>query len=133
MAYKTNRIAGFEFIAIEGEPDETAQAVSIDSWAGVDGMEFTDEGRKGIPFAIFTIVDCNDLLTADITCRAYKDLIGQGSVTITKDGELLVDRFKVLTVTKLRRAAIQTAVGNKKSAQAGAILECRWELVAVPA
>lgn len=132
MAYKINRIAGFTFIAINGEPDESAQSISIDSWPGVDGMDFTDEGRKAVPFGLITVVDCNDLQDADITSRAYKDLIEQGSVTITKDGEILTDRFKVLSVTKLNRQAISTAVGNKQSELAGALLECRWELIAVP-
>lgn len=132
MAYKTNRIANFQFIAIRGEPDEPMQGISIDSWAGVNGLEFTDEGTKANPFSLVTIVDVDDILVGNVTVRAYKQLCADGSVVIVKDGDTLVNRFKVLGVTKINLQAITTAVGNKKSNQAGAILECRWDLVAVP-
>jgi hypothetical protein len=132
VAYLTQRIAGFEFIAIIGAPDESAQMVSIDSWGGVNGVDFTDEGKKGSPFSILTVTDVDDKLDGDIKVRAYKDLIAQGSVTITQDGELLVDRFKVLAVIPMSIRKISTAVGNKQSAQAGSLLECRWDLIALP-
>lgn len=132
MPYKINRIENFPFISIDGEPDESGAAISIDSWGGVNGMDFTDEGQKAIPFSVFTLVDCNDLLMADVTYRAYKQLQGQGSVAIVRNGELLTDRFKVLLVVPVQRAIITTAVGNKLSAQSGAILRCRWDLVACP-
>lgn len=131
MAYKVNRISTFNFIAINGEPDESQASISIDSWPGVDGFEFTDEGNKANAFSLVTVTDCNDLLHADLVVRLYKELVAQGSVSIIKDGEALFDRFKVLSVTKLNRQAISTAVGNKQSAYAGALLECRWELIAV--
>jgi hypothetical protein len=132
MAYLTQRIAGFEFIAILGAPDESAQMLSIDSWGGVNGVDFTDEGKKGTPFSILTVVDANDKLDADLKVRAYKDLIAQGSVSVTQDGEILTDRFKVLAVVPSPIRKISTSVGNKKSAQAGALLECRWDLIALP-
>lgn len=132
MAYLTNRIGPFEFTAIRGEPDEAMQAISIDSWAGADGLEFTDEGSKAMPFSLFTLVDVDDITDGNIKTRAYKSQCAQGSVAIVKDGDVLVNRFKVLGVTKINCQKVEVAVGNKKSGQAGAILECRWDLIAVP-
>lgn len=132
MAYPINRIAGFNFIAIIGGLDQSAPMVSVDSWPGVDGVDFTDEGKKGSVFSVFTITDANDRQTADILVRAYKDLIGQGSVSIVQDDSLSIDRFKVLAVRPLPIQAIQFAVGNKQSVSAGALLQCQWDLMAIP-
>ena len=132
MAYLTNRIGAFDFIAIIGEMDESLQQVSIDSRPGVTGTEFTLEAVKGRVFSVLTIVDCDNLLMADVTCRMYKALAGDDTVAVVRNGELLLDRFKVLAVTPLRKYKIASAAGNKISNQAGAMLECQWDLIAVP-
>lgn len=132
MAYLINKISNFKFIAIAGAVDESAVAISIDSWAGVDGVDFTDEGRKGVPFSLFTLVDTDDLAEATERIRDYKELTASGSVEIVQDGEIILERFKVLAVTPLRKQKIAVAVGNKQSTLAGALLECRWDLIAQP-
>lgn len=132
MAYLENRIGAFKFIAIYGEMDEAQQQVSIDSRPGVTGTEFTLEAVKGRPFSVVTIVDTDDLLMADVICRGYKDLAGDDTVSVVRNGEILIQRFKVLAVTPLRKYKIANAAGNKISNQAGAMLECQWDLIAAP-
>lgn len=136
MAYLLNKIGDFTFISLEGKVDPpVAQAIVIDSRPGVDGMEFTFTGRKSFPFSLVSLVDCDDLVQADLFILAYKASISDNVVDVTQDGVPLIFgnfRCKVLNVTPLRRDRITTAVGNKQSNQAGALLQCRWDLIAVP-
>ena len=131
MPYLQNSIGQFNFISLEGEYDPEAQSIVIDSRPGVDGMEFTLQGNKGQPFPMVSLVDSNTLATAKQLIRDYKTLIAAGTVGVWKNGEVHF-QCKVLGVTPLRIAKITTAVGNKQSAAAGAIVECRWDLIAVP-
>jgi hypothetical protein len=94
-------------------------------------MEFTLLGVKGQPFAMISLVDVNSLADGKSLIEDYKDLVAGNPVSVWKNGEVYVSA-KVLKVTPLRLAKIQTAVGNKRSSIAGAILECRWDLVAIP-
>jgi hypothetical protein len=131
MPYLTNSIGAFSFISLEGEYDWEEQQIAIDSRPGVEGMEFTLLGVKGQPFAMISLVDVNSLADGKSLIEDYKDLVAGNPVSVWKNGEVYVSA-KVLKVTPLRLAKIQTAVGNKRSSIAGAILECRWDLVAIP-
>ena len=135
MAYLTNSIGPFRFISLDGELDHTGESIAIDSRPGVYGMEFTLLGEKGQPFSMMSIVDVDDLTQASIQMISYKELIELNTVNVWKNGIPILGGFlvKVLNVTKTRAFKIVTPVGNKISNQAGAILECRWDLIAVPA
>jgi hypothetical protein len=135
MAYLRNSIGDFNVISLQGEIDDKGEAISIDSRPGVDGMEFTLLGLKAQPFSMISLVDCDDLTAANIEMIGYKELIELNTVNVFKNGVPIMGGFliKVLNVTCLRRDKIVTAVGNKISNQAGALLECRWDLIAVPA
>lgn len=134
MAYLRNSIGPFNFISLEGAVDIPGQVIVVDSRPGVDGMEFTLLGLKGQPFPMISTVDIDDLFWSDPSVQDYKTLIELGAVDVWKNGvPLLADCLvKVLNVTKLDTRQIATAVGNKLSAQSGALLVCRWDLVAVP-
>lgn len=134
MAYLINKIGDWDFITLEGKVDPPiAQGILIDSRAGVDGMEFTFIGKKSQPFSLISMRDYDDLLQAELFLNAYKADLASNVVDVIQDGvPLLLYRCKVLNVTPIRRDKIATAVGNKLSAQAGAIMQCRWDLIAVP-
>lgn len=135
MAYLENIIGGFDFITLDGRVDPPAQTVVIDSRPGVLGMEFTFLGKKAKPFTLISTRDVDDLTQADVFVAAYKALIGDNTVSITQNGvQILVGQYliKVLDVTPLTVQKISTAVGNKRSNQAGVLLTCRWDLIAVP-
>lgn len=131
MPYLQNSISQFSFVSLEGEYDWEEQQIVADSRPGVTGMEFTLLGVKGQPFVMVSLVDVDSLGAGKSLIEDYKALVAADPVTVFKNGEIYVSA-KVLKVTPLRLAKIQTAVGNKKSVSAGAILECRWDLVAIP-
>jgi hypothetical protein len=131
MPYLTNSIANFNFISLEGEYDPEQPSLMIDSRPGVTGMDFTLTATKGQPFTLISLADVNSLASGKQAVRDYKTLIGLGTVAIWKNSELYMFA-KVLNVTPFRLDRISTAVGNKQSALAQAILQCRWDLVAAP-
>jgi len=135
MPYLRNSIGPFNFISLEGAVDMPGQQIVIDSRPGVTGMEFTLQGRKGQPFVLMSTVDKDSIFWADAEVDLYKDLIAVGLVDVFKNGVPLVGAclVKVLNVTKVDVQKISTAVGNKLSNQSGALLTCRWDLIAVPA
>lgn len=133
MAYLRNSIGEFKFISLEGEVDAPAQSVMVDSRAGVDGLEFTFLGKKSQPFSLVSLVDADSITDANLLVLDYKQLIAEDVVDITKNGvSLMTYRAKVLGVTPLDIRACAVAVGNKISNQARALLQCRWDLIAVP-
>lgn len=131
MPYLQNSIGQFNFISLEGEYDPTQQSLAIDSRPGVTGMDFTLTATKGQPFALISLVDVSSLAEGKQKIAEYKSLIQLGTVGVWKDSEVYVSA-KVLSVTPLMLKKISTAVGNKKSALAQALLQCRWDLIAVP-
>lgn len=131
MPYLINSISQFSFIELEGEYDWEQQQIAIDSRPGVTGMEFTLLGVKGQPFAMISLVDVDSLDAGKSLIEDYKDLVAADPVSVWKNGVLYVSA-KVLNVTPLQLHKITTAVGNKKSVSAGAILRCRWDLIAIP-
>lgn len=131
MPYLLNSIGQFNFISLEGEYDWEQQAVVIDSRSGVTGMEFTLLGVKGQPFSLISLADVNSLDAGKSLIESYKTTVADNPKPVWKNGVLYVSA-KVLSVTPLQLAKIATAVGNKQSTLAGAILQCRWDLVAVP-
>lgn len=134
MAYLRNSIGDFNFISLEGAVDAPGQMIAIDSRPGVAGMEFTLLARKGQPFVMMSTVDMDSIFWADSELSAYKGLIDEGPVWVWKNGVPLVNAclVKVLNVTKVDVQQISNAVGNKLSNQSGALLTCRWDLIAVP-
>lgn len=131
MPYLTNSIGAYSFISLEGEYDWEQPSLMIDSRPGVEGMDFTLTATKGQPFAMVSLTDVNSLAQGRLLIADYKLLIEGNPTTVIKDGEFYVSA-KVLSVTPLRLARISTAVGNKQSVFAQAILQCRWELIAIP-
>lgn len=135
MAYLSNKIGDYDFISLDGKVDPPAQTLAIDSRPGVTGMEFTFLGRKAKPFTLISVRDVDDLPQADLFVLAYKSLIAEDTVDVIQNGvPLLFGQFlvKVLDVTPMPIQTIATAVGNKRSAQAGVLLICQWDLIAVP-
>lgn len=133
MAYLRNSIDDFQFISLEGAVDMPGQQIVVDSRPGTRGMEFTLLGVKGQPFVMVSLVDMDSIFDADLQLAAYKGLIESDPVNVWKNGVALIGfRVKVLNVTKMRVDKINTAVGNKLSPLSGALLECRWDLIAVP-
>lgn len=131
MAYLLNSIGQFNFISLEGEYDPEAQTLVIDSRPGVDGMEFTLLGNKGQVFQMISLVDSNTIASAKQLVIDYKTLIAGNTVGVFKNSQVHF-QCKVLNVTPIRIAKVANAVGNKQSAVAGVIVECRWDLIAVP-
>jgi hypothetical protein len=131
MSYPLNKIGIHSFISLEGEYDWEQPSIQIDSRPGVTGMDFTLTATKGQPFTLISLVDCNSLEEGRQKIEEYKLLISGNPSTVWKDSEMYVSA-KVLSVTPIMLKKISTAVGNKKSALAQAILQCRWDLVAIP-
>jgi hypothetical protein len=131
MPYLIQSIGAFSFISLQGEYDWEQQRIAIDDRPGVEGMEFTLLGVKGQPFVMVSLVDVDSFAAGKQLIEDYKDLVAGNPVTVWKNSEVYVSA-KVLNVTPLRLAKIQSAAGNKRSTSAGAILECRWDLVAIP-
>lgn len=135
MAYPINTIGGLNFIALEGRVDPPAQAVSIDSRSGVDGMEFTFHGKKANPFTLISIRDADDGAQAAALLATYKMMIDNNTWSLVQDDVPIpvdVYQIKVLAVTELSVKKITRAIGNKLSAQATVLQTCRWDLIAVP-
>jgi hypothetical protein len=139
MALQTNSIGGHSFIALLGEPIPPSFQVLTESRPGVDGTEFILAGNKGLPFSLLSQVDCADYADGLIVFGAYLSMKVIGPVPMVQGGVNSAAEGYLVKVVNVQRApgspkTIRGAVGNKLgSAPNEGFLECRWDLVAVPA
>ena len=134
MALLDNSIGDFTFLGLTGSRQPPRTILSLDERPGVAGTEVTDEGIKGRPFMLMSWVDCEDFAAAEATYIEYLALIGQDSVSMVQGGvasETEGYSIKVLNVRKLYSGTIVPGPGGLNP-PSQAILECEWELLAIP-
>lgn len=135
MALTTNKIGIHQFICLQGQQQPPAQVKVIDERQGVNGSEFVLTGKKGRPFSLISMVDCDSYEDALNTHIVYQRLIEEDAQEIVQadvSGDSLGYRVVVLNVELLEARRIAGAAGNLFSDQAGGFLVCRWDLCAVP-
>lgn len=136
MAQKTQRIGPFSFVSIDGQPDIQKKRLMVDERPGVEGIAVWDQLAKGRPFSVGTLVDVADIEAGRDQFDSYREEIGKRKLGITKDDINYVGlgaMFVVLDVTIVSLVAAKTIVGglNVNDGDSGALLRCRWDLVAV--
>jgi hypothetical protein len=101
---------------------------------GVESVEIKKVGRKGRPFTLESLVDCEDYADGHYWLTVYQQLIDDDAVEIVQGGVSGDDngyRVNVLDVTgKVIRLA--GSVGYGFSTAGEALLIAQWTLIAVP-
>jgi hypothetical protein len=151
MALTDNKIGDFDFLALIGNPLPPVEAVSIDQRPAVAGTSVTrgaplrDEfgdvqidnqgnpirAKQGQPFVMMSRADAANYAAAIQLFDLYVQSCGANPVTMLQGGVSSDSRgFKVVvfSVQRLRAVSVSRSVGG---VYGGAILECRWDLIAI--
>jgi hypothetical protein len=104
---------------------------------GVDGTDIRKLGKRGQPFEMFSVVDCDTLADALDLYADYAATVGDGFPydIIWHDLDFTADRhtqYHVLDVEQLETRTLLGASGGL-STSSGALLRCRWLLMPVAA
>jgi hypothetical protein len=131
MTLTDNSIGDFDFLALIGNPVPPVERVSIDQRPAIDGTTITRDGNRGAPFSMMSRADALNYGAAIQRFQEYVQSCGGKPVTLIQGGVSSDARgFKVvvLSVQRLRAASLSRSIGG---AYGGAILECRWDLIAI--
>ncbi len=71
-----NSIGGFQFIQLAGAIRLPTQAIMVLTRAGVDGVTLVDDGNRGQPFVLRSMVDAADLAVAVDEYANYAASVG---------------------------------------------------------
>ena len=129
-----HRIGQFEFLDLEGNPEQVKRQLTVLARAGVDGHTVVDEGRRGTPFVLRSRVDQQDLAAGRATYGAYAALIGGDPVQLVwQDLDLDGEDFQVLVldVVQSRLHALAWGSAGGLNPPSRAWLECDWTLLAI--
>lgn len=110
-----NAIGPYQFVTLSGVPRGIARQLEVIERAGVDGSGIQRTGRRGRPFRLRSLVDCNSFAEADVMVEAYRLLIGEAPVELVWNGRqssLKGYLVVVLDVEPVDVAALVTAVGG---------------------
>lgn len=135
MALSDNKIGPYPFISLRGEPIPPRQTLQIDDRPGVDGSEVVLTGVKGQPFTLVSMMDAVSFDQGSTFINDYQGLIEQAPVALVRGGvssDGLGYRVKVLDVRPARIMAMAGAVGNAFNPPSLAMVECQWDLLAIP-
>lgn len=134
MAVIVNQIGSFQFIELQGQPDQVMEQIEIIQRLGVDGVGLRKLGARGVPFQLHSRVDANTMGAARVGMNRYKRLIGGDPVSLYWNGLDISGGESVnVAVLKVRQSRLQriaTSVGGISSS-AGAWLEAIWTLILV--
>lgn len=118
----------FPFLTLNGSLVHWRQTFDREIRTGVNGVGIWSTGKRGEPFGISTMLDCNDVAAAGLTFAAY-----QAAIATKKDlyycnakwGTVLIHNVILTEVRKLttRVGGIQNATG-----QNGAMLYTQWTI-----
>jgi hypothetical protein len=152
MAENDNRIKNFHFWALVVNVIPPTEPVEIDQRPALDGttikraaairdengdIETDSQGQplrmtQGKPFQLLSRVDAANYPAAIALFDEYIALIGHDPVDLVQGGLSMASRgfsVAVLSVEMLRAARLIRSVGGINGG--GAILEARWELIAI--
>lgn len=111
MPVHTNSINGFLFLEMQGPPYLRQQQLEIIERPGVDGSGVRRLGKRGKPFQLQTTNYLADFSEAHNAMLAYKDLVGDDPVSLTRR-TVSEGTFLVLEVVERNCYAIFNSLGG---------------------
>jgi len=126
-----NSIGGFYFIQLAGAIRLPTSAIAVHSRAGVDGVTLIDDGKRGQPFALRSMVDAANYAAAVDEYDLYRESVGSNDVAIVWNNVDLSGyaKFHVLDVALIDCRAIVGGTGGLYPPSTGWLV-AEWTLIA---
>jgi hypothetical protein len=136
MALPVNKIGANAFMALLGQLSEPRNQHEIDQRPGVDGTEILHTRKRGVPFTLISIHDCQSYALAQTEFHA----ICAGALASSSGAlEVIQTDFSTLTAGYLCKVLDIRLVNIQQSAvivgglnfTSGAILTLEWTLLGI--
>lgn len=126
-----NSIGGFQFIQLAGTLRLPTSAIAVFTRPGVDGVTLVDDGKRGTPFVLRSMVDAASYSAALDEYALYRDSVGLPEVDIVwQDVNLSTyATFHVLDVNLVECRAIVGGTGGLYPPSTGWLV-AEWTLIA---
>jgi hypothetical protein len=127
MAYSTNSIGSYQFVAIRGAIFYRQVQLEVFNRPGVDGSGLRRLGARGKPFDLITLQFHADETAAKTALQTYQTVPGTVALTLTRRGVNHGD-YQILEVDEVATVPVLNPSGNANSAYTS-MQTCRWKLL----